>query len=150
LSLAVEKRSIIFKRLSISGYVDNIGGDTEYLDSGAEQYIFDNWLKYERLAREIVEKRGADFVHLLQPNWLTYKKLSEGKSESKRFSDMRMIQEIFKSNASQKSGIIDFTDKLDGLGDTPFFDWVHLDEIGDEKIAEEMFAVLKPLLEAQK
>jgi len=149
-SLAVEKRSIIFKRLSISGYVDNIGGDTEYLDSGAEQYIFDNWLKYERLAREIVEKRGADFVHLLQPNWLTYKKLSEGKSESKRFSDMRMIQEIFKSNASQKSGIIDFTDKLDGLGDTPFFDWAHLDEIGNKKIAEEMFTVLKPLLEAQK
>ena len=28
--------------------------------------------------------------------------------------------------------------------------WSHLDEIGNEKIAEEMFAVLKPLLEAQK
>ena len=145
-SLAVEKRSIIFKRLSISGYVDSIGGDTEYLDLGAEQYIVDNWLKYERLARELVQKRGAEFVHLLQPNWLTYKKLIVGKFEDKRFSDMRIIQEIFKNNATQNSGIVDFTDSLNSLTDTPFLDWAHLDEIGNKKIAEEMFTVLKPLL----
>ena len=149
-SFAVEKRSSLFKHLSISGYVDNIGVANEYLDSDARQYISDNWLKYEELARELVQKTGADFVHILQPNWLTYKKLSEGKSEDRRFSDMRVIQEIFKNNATQKSGIIDFTDRLDSLTDTPFLDWVHLDEVGDKKIAEEMFTVLKPLLEAQK
>ena len=149
-SFAVEKRSSLFKHLSISGYVDNIGVANEYLDSDARQYISDNWLKYEELARELVQKTGADFVHILQPNWLTYKKLSEGKSEDRRFSDMRVIQEIFKNNATQKSGIIDFTDRLDSLTDTPFLDWVHLDEVGDKKIAEEMFKVLKPLLEAQK
>lgn len=143
---AVEKRSLLFKRVSISGYVDNIGVTNEYLESGAKQYISDNWLKYEELARELVEKRGADFVHILQPNWLTFKNLSERKSEDKRFSDMRVIQEIFKSNASQKLGIIDFTERLNSLNDTPFLDWVHLDEIGDKKIAEEMFAVLEPLL----
>ena len=59
---------------------------------------------------------------------------------------MRVIQEIFKNNATQKSGIIDFTGRLDSLTDTPFLDWVHLDEVGDKKIAEEMFMVLKPLL----
>ena len=145
-SFAVEKRSSLFKHLSISGYVDNIGVANEYLDSDARQYISDTWLKYEELARELVQKTGADFVHILQPNWLTYKKLSEGKSEDRRFSDMRVIQEIFKNNATQKSGIIDFTDRLDSLTDTPFLDWVHLDEVGDKKIAEEMFTVLKPLL----
>ena len=145
-SFAVEKRSSLFKHLSISGYVDNIGVANEYLDSDARQYISDTWLKYEELARELVQKTGADFVHILQPNWLTYKKLSEGKSEDRRFSDMRVIQEIFKNNATQKSGIIDFTDRLDSLTDTPFLDWVHLDEVGDKKIAEEMFMVLKPLL----
>ena len=145
-SFAVEKRSSLFKHLSISGYVDNIGVANEYLDSDARQYISDNWLKYEELARELVQKTGADFVHILQPNWLTYKKLSEGKSEDRRFSDMRVIQEIFKNNATQKSGIIDFTDRLDSLTDAPFLDWVHLDEVGDKKIAEEMFTVLKPLL----
>ncbi|TRZ82759.1 MAG: SGNH/GDSL hydrolase family protein [Actinobacteria bacterium] len=149
-SFAVEKRSSLFRHLSISGYVDNIGVANDYLDSGAKQYISDNWLKYEKLARELVQKTGADFVHILQPNWLTYKKLSEGKSEDKRFSDMRIIQEIFKDNATQNSGILDFTDILNSLTDTPFLDWVHLDDVGDKKIAEEMFTVLKPLLEAQK
>ena len=148
-SFAVEKRSSLFKHLSISGYVDNIGVANEYLDSDARQYISDNWLKYEELARELVQKTGADFVHILQPNWLTYKKLSEGKSEDRRFSDMRVIQEIFKNNATQKSGIIDFTDRLDSLTDAPFLDWVHLDDVGDKKIAEEMFAVLEPLLKEQ-
>ena len=143
---AVEKRSLLFKRVSISGYVDNIGVTNEYLESGAKQYISDNWLKYEELARELVQKRGADFVHILQPNWLTFKNLSEKKSEDKRFSDMRLIQEIFKSNASQKSGIFDFTERLNSLNDTPFLDWVHLDEIGNKKIAEEIFAALEPLL----
>ena len=145
-ALAVEKRSLIFKRLSISGYVDNIGVTNEFLDSGAQQHISDNWLKYEELARELVQNKGADFVHILQPNWLTYKNLGEKKSEDQRFSDMRVIQEIFKSNASQKSGIVDFTDRLKSLNDTPFLDWAHLDEIGNKKIAEEMFAVLEPLL----
>ena len=145
-ALAVEKRSLIFKRLSISGYVDNIGVTNEFLDSGAQQHISDNWLKYEELARELVQNKGADFVHILQPNWLTYKNLGQKKSEDQRFSDMRVIQEIFKSNASQKSGIVDFTDRLNSLNDTPFFDWAHLDEIGNKKIAEEMFAVLKPIV----
>ena len=63
---------------------------------------------------------------------------------------MRIIQEIFKSNASHNSGIVDFGDRLNTLNDTPFFDWAHLDEIGNKKIAEEMFKVLEPLLEAQK
>ena len=148
-SFSVEKRSSLFKHLSISGYVDNIGVANEYLDSDARQYISDNWLKYEELARELVQKTGADFVHILQPNWLTYKKLGEGKSEDRRFSDMRVIQEIFKNNATQKSGIIDFTDRLDSLTDAPFLDWVHLDDVGDKKIAEEMFAVLEPLLKEQ-
>jgi len=148
-SFSVEKRSSLFKHISLSGYVDNIGVSNEYLDSGASQYIDDNWLKYEGLSRELVLKTGAEFVHILQPNWLTYKKLSESRSEDKRFSDMRLIQELFKSIASQNSGIIDFSESLNSLEDTPFFDWVHLDEIGNKKIAEEMFAVLEPLLVAQ-
>ena len=53
-AFAVEKRSSLFKHLSISDYVDNIGVANEYLDSGASQYIADNWLKYEELSRELV------------------------------------------------------------------------------------------------
>jgi len=63
---------------------------------------------------------------------------------------MRIIQEIFKSNASQNSGIVDFSDRLNTLNDIPFFDWVHLDESGNKKVAEKIFATLEPLLEAQK
>ena len=59
---------------------------------------------------------------------------------------MRLIEEIFKSNATQSSGIVDISDSLNTLKETPFFDWAHLDEIGNKKIAEEMFLVLKPLL----
>ncbi len=61
---------------------------------------------------------------------------------------MRIIQEIFKSNATQTSGIVDFSDRLDTLNDTPFFDWAHLDEIGNKKIAEEMFEFVEPLLKS--
>ena len=149
LSFSVEKRSSLFKRLSISGYVDNIGVTNEYLAAGAIQQISDSWLKYDELARELVQKTGADYIHILQPNWLTYKKISKPKSEDRRFSDMQLIQEIFKSKASQNSGILDFTDRLNSLTDTPFLDWVHLDDVGDKKIAEEMFAVLEPMLKAQ-
>ena len=148
-SFAVEKRSSLFKHLSISGYVDNIGIANAYLDSGASQYIDANWLKYDELSRELVRKTGADFVHILQPNWLTYKKISESKSEDKRFSDMRLIQEIFKSIAAQNPGIFDFSESLNPLEDTPYFDWAHLDEIGNKKVAEEMFVVLEPLLSGQ-
>ena len=62
---------------------------------------------------------------------------------------MRLIHEILRSVASQNPGIVDFSDKLNTLKDTPFFDWAHLDEIGNKKIAEEMFAVLEPLLSEQ-
>ena len=62
---------------------------------------------------------------------------------------MRLIQEIFKSNAARTSGIVDFSDRLDTLNDTPFFDWAHLDEIGNKKVAEKIFASLEPLLGAK-
>ena len=86
---------------------------------------------------ECVHKDG-----LIRGKYIIY----ERNSEDKRFSDMRLIQELFKSIASKNSGIIDFSESLNTLKDTPFFDWVHLDEIGNKKIAEEMFSVLEPLL----
>jgi hypothetical protein len=62
---------------------------------------------------------------------------------------MQTIQQYFAGYTSSNQ-IISFASALDSLDETPYVDWSHLDEIGNEKIAEEMFAVLKPLLEAQK
>jgi hypothetical protein len=36
------------------------------------------------------------------------------------------------------------------LNATPFFDWAHLDEVGNKKVAEKMFTVLEPLLDTEK
>jgi hypothetical protein len=62
---------------------------------------------------------------------------------------MRSIQNYFEKYSTSVTKIENFTKKLDGLSSTPYIDWAHLDEIGNKKIAEEMFAVLEPLLVAQ-
>ena len=59
---------------------------------------------------------------------------------------MKTIQNYFEKYATPEMKIEDFTKVLDGLSTTPYIDWAHLDEIGNKKIAEEMFAVLEPLL----
>ena len=63
---------------------------------------------------------------------------------------MQSIQNDLVSYATPDMKIENFTKVLDGLDTTPFFDWAHLDEVGNEKVAEEMFAALKPLLDAKK
>ncbi|CAB5066042.1 unannotated protein [freshwater metagenome] len=62
---------------------------------------------------------------------------------------MQSIQNDLISYATPDMKIENFTKVLDGLDTTPFFDWAHIDDIGNKKIAEEMFAVLEPLLVAQ-
>lgn len=63
---------------------------------------------------------------------------------------MQTIQRYFAESATPSSQIINFRNTLDSLDKTPFVDWSHLDEIGDQRIAEEMFKVLEPLLDAKK
>ena len=59
---------------------------------------------------------------------------------------MQAIENELISYATETNEIKDFTEVLDDLDGTPFFDWAHLDEIGNKKVAEEMFAVLKPIV----
>ena len=145
-----ENRSWLIRYLSPSSYIERPGVKQEFLDSEARQKVTDNWFTFDKLAREYVESRGAKFIHILQPNLLTYKRGDEASGVRKRWSDMQTMQQYFADYALPSGQILSFASALDSLDQTPYVDWSHLDEIGNKKIAEEMFAVLKPLLEAQK
>ena len=146
----VENRSWLMRYLSPSSYIERPGVRQDFLDSEARQKVADDWFAFDKLAREYVESKSAKFVHILQPNLLTYKEGSNASGVRKRWSDMQTIQQYFAEYATPSSQIINFRNTLDSLDKTPFVDWSHLDEIGDQQIAEEMFKVLKPLLDAKK
>ena len=141
----VEMHSLLARGL-ISGYIDSVGISKEFLKSDAELKLADLWIKNDKMAREYVESKGAKFVHILQPNWVTFKSGIEATKNNKRWSDMKTIQNYFEKYATPEMKIEDFTKVLDGLSTTPYIDWAHLDEIGNKKVAEEMFVVLEPLL----
>lgn len=146
LARALEERSLLLRRVSITNYVDGLGVSQEYLDDQVASQISDNWLYYDGLARSYVNSKGARFVHILQPNWLTFKNGSEAVKLKKHWRDMKVIQTDFENFATPATQIEDFTKIFDVLGSPPFFDWAHVDEIGTAKVAEEMFAILKPKL----
>lgn len=143
-----EAHSLLARGL-ISGYIDSSGISKEFLSSDAEVEVADLWIKNDKIAREYVESKGARFVHILQPNWVTFKGGIEATKDNKRWSDMKVIQNYFEKYATPQMKIENFTRVLDGLSTTPYVDWAHLDEIGNKKVAEEMFAVLEPLLKEQ-
>ncbi len=145
----IDERSLLAKAL-ISGFLDSRGVDKTFLGTEAEKQVADIWLSYDLVARDYVKSKGAKFVHILQPNWVTFKGGVDATKSNKRWSDMKIIQNYFEKIATPDNKIENFTKGLDGLDATPYIDWAHLDEIGNQKIAEEMFKVLKPLLEAQK
>ena len=144
----VESHSLLARGL-ISGYIDSSGISKNFLSTDAENEVADLWVKNDEAAREYVESKGASFVHILQPNWVTYQGGVEATKDNKRWSDMKTIQNYFEKYSTPVTKIENFTKKLDGLTSTPYIDWAHLDEIGNKKIAEEMFAVLEPLLVAK-
>jgi len=144
----VESHSLLARGL-ISGYIDRSGISKDFLNTDAENEVAGLWIKNDKIARTFVEIKGAQFVHILQPNWVTYKGGVEATKDNKRWADMKVIQNYFEKYANPETKIENFTKKLDGLSSTPFIDWAHLDEIGNKKIAEEMFAVLEPMLKAQ-
>ena len=86
----------------------------------------------------------------MQPNLLTYTKASEIGKVRQKWSDMKAIENNLVNYATETNKIIDFTKILDELNVTPFFDWAHLDESGNKKVAEEMFKIVEPLLGAKK
>ena len=143
-----EAHSLLARGL-ISGYIDSSGISKEFLSSDAEVEVADLWIKNDKIARKYVESKGARFVHILQPNWVTFKGGIEATKDNKRWSDMKVIQNYFEKYATPQMKIENFTRVLDGLSTTPYVDWAHLDEIGNKKVAEEMFAVLEPLLKEQ-
>ena len=144
----VESHSLLARGL-ISGYIDSSGISKDFLSNDAENEVSDLWVKNDKLARSYVESKGAKFLHILQPNWVTYLGGVEATKDNKRWSDMRIIQNYFEKYSTPVTKIENFTKKLDGLSSTPYIDWAHLDEIGNKKIAEEMFVVLEPLLSGQ-
>ena len=149
LAKALEQRSLLLRKVSITNYVDGLGVSQLYLDEEVVGQIADNWLKFDATARTYVESKGAKFLHILQPNWVTFKGGDEAIKLKKHWSDMKMIQTDFDSYATSAMQIEDFTKIFDGLSTPPFFDWAHIDEIGTAKVAEEMFKVLEPLLKEQ-
>ncbi len=142
----LEKRSLLFRDISFTNYLDGLGVSQAYLTNEVGQKISDNWIKFDAMARKHVESRGAKFVHILQPNWLTFKNETEAIKLKKHQEDMKVIQTAFEKSVTPETKIKDLTKIFDDLGTTPFLDWAHVDEVGTAKVAEEMFAVLEPLL----
>ncbi len=143
----IEKRSLLFRDFSISNHLVGFEVDQEFLDDEVASQIADNWLYYDGLARSLVESKGAKFVHILQPNWLTFKNGSD--AVKLKGKDMKLIQTTFEKYATPETKIKNLTKIFDDLSETPFLDWAHVDEIGSAKVAEEMFVVLEPLLKEQ-
>jgi len=144
----LEENSLLSRSL-ISGFIDSSGIGKDFLESDVEDKVLELWIKNDEVARSYVESKGAKFVHILQPNWVTFKGGTQATQDSKRWADMKAIQNYFEKYANPETKIENFSKKLDGLSSTPYIDWAHLDEIGNKKIAEEMFAVLEPLLSEQ-
>ena len=144
IAMELEERSLLFRDFSITKHLEGMRVDQEYLDNEVSQQISDNWIKFDGLARAYVNSKGAKFVHILQPNWLTFKNGTEAVKLKRK--DMKIIQTTFEKYATPETKIKDFSKIFDVLSTPPFFDWAHVDEVGTTKIAEEMFAVLEPLL----
>lgn len=142
----LENRSWFVRYLAPTVYVESRGIGQDFLGSQAKQLVADNWFAVDKLARNYVEARGATFVHILQPNLLTYGQASEIGKVRQKWSDMKAIESDLVSYAAETNKIKDSTKILDELNTTPFFDWAHLDEMGNKKVAEEMFKILKPLI----
>ena len=145
----LENRSWFIRYLAPTVYVESRGIGQDFLSSQVKPLVAENWFAFDKLARTYVENKGATFVHILQPNLLTYTKASDIGKVRQKWSDMKAIENDLISYATATNKIIDFTQILDELNTTPFFDWAHLDEIGNKKVAEEMFVVLKPLISNQ-
>ena len=145
----LEKRSVFFRDISITNYLDGLGVSQAYLANEVGEQITDNWIKFDAMARKYVESKGAKFVHILQPNWLTLESGDTAIKLKKHWSDRKIIQTAFEESATPETKIKDLTKIFDDLSTTPFLDWAHIDEVGTAKVAEEMFAVLEPLLHEQ-
>ena len=139
----------LLARFLISGYIDSKSLGNEFLENQVEDLVTERWISNDQLARAYSESRGAKFVHILQPNWVTYKGGVEATRDSNRWEDMKVIENYFEKYATPDSEIENFAKVLDGLSTNPYIDWAHLDEVGNKKIAEEMFKVLEPLLKDQ-
>ena len=146
----LENRSWFIRYLAPTIYLESRGIGQEFLGSQAKQLVADNWFSFDKQARSYVEDKGATFIHILQPNLLTYTKASDLGKVRQKWSDMRAIKNELISYATETNKIFDFTKILDELNATPFFDWAHLDEVGNKKVAEKMFTVLEPLLDTKK
>lgn len=149
ISSELENRSWFIRYLAPTVYLESRGIGQEFLGSQAKQLVVDNWFAFDKLARTYVEDKGATFVHILQPNLLTYTKASDIGEVRQKWSDMKAIENDLVSYATETNKIIDFTKILDELNATPFFDWAHLDESGNKKVAEKIFTTLEPLLGAK-
>ena len=143
----IEERSLLFRDFSITNHLDGLRVGQDYLDNEVSQQISDNWIKFDVITRKYVESKGAKFVHILQPNWLTVENGTE--AVKLKGKDMKVIQTAFEESATPETKIKDLTKIFDDLTKTPFLDWAHIDEVGTAKVAEEMFAVLEPLLKEQ-
>ena len=149
ISSELENRSWFIRYLAPTVYVESRGIGQDFLSSQAKQLVAENWFAFDKLARTYVENKGATFVHILQPNLLTYTKASDIGKVRQKWSDMKAIENDLISYATESNRIKNFTKILDELSTTPFFDWAHLDDVGNKKVAEEMFVVLKPLISNQ-
>ena len=149
ISSELENRSWFIRFLAPTVYPESRGIGQEFLGSQAKQLVTNNWFAFDKLARTYVEDKGATFVHILQPNLLTFTKASDIGEVRQKWSDMKAIENDLVSYATEPNKIIDFTKILDELNATPFFDWAHLDESGNKKVAEKIFTTLEPLLGAK-
>ena len=144
----IENRSLLLHKFSISSYINGLGPSQKFLDNEAGPQVLKNWFEFDRLARNYVESRGANFIHILQPSVVTFQFNSSSIQFGHRLDGMKVVQTYFESYATSANDIKNFAKVLNELGSTPFLDWAHLDEVGNSRVSEEMFLTLKPLLQS--
>jgi lysophospholipase L1-like esterase len=132
----VERRS---RAMFVAFLSDRVMWSAEdQLDDEIGSSLARTWRRPVEVARSHVERQGARFIHVLQPNLFTYDNAGAIGSSGSR------IARVFRQMRSGLSGRgdYDFTEIFDGSSASPYLDWVHLTAAGNRIVAEEIADVI--------
>lgn len=130
-----------------------VGDLLDWLHIGYQQNI--------ESAQAYTQANQAHFIHFLQPNLFTLDQLSpyeqalSGEMGAGNFVPLAYAEFLKIEHEFAEKDIlsVDLTHVLDHANRTTdeeiFFDWIHVNEVGDAMIAQAMFEVLQPLLIGQ-
>jgi lysophospholipase L1-like esterase len=132
----VERRS---RAMFVAFLSDRVMWSAEdHLDDEIDASLAHTWRSAVEVARSHVERQGATFIHVLQPNLFTY--ANAGPIGSSGSQIARVFQQM-RSGLSGR-GDYDFTEIFDGSSVSPYLDWVHLTAAGNHVVAEKIADVI--------